>query len=48
MLEDMLGRGDVWVATLGEIAAHVKKLIEANEWSPRAVEVERAEQGGGA
>ena len=42
MLGEMLERGDVWVASLGEIAAHVQKLVEAGEWSPRVVEVERA------
>ena len=41
MLREMLERGDVWVATLGEIAAHVRKLVEAGDWSPRVVEVER-------
>jgi len=43
MLRDMLERGDVWVATLGEIAAHVQKLIETDEWKPRVVEVERTD-----
>ena len=42
MLRDMQERGDVWVAPLSEIAAHVKKLVEADEWKPRIVEVERA------
>ena len=41
MLEDMLKRGDVWVATLAEIAAHVRKLVDGGEWSPRVVDVER-------
>ena len=41
MLRDMQDRGDVWVAPLSEIAAHVRKLIEAGEWNPRVVEVER-------
>jgi peptidoglycan-N-acetylglucosamine deacetylase len=43
MLRDMLERGDVWVASLGEIAAHVQKLIETDEWEPRVVEVERTD-----
>ncbi len=34
MLREMLERGDVWVATLGEIAAHVKKLVEAGRLEP--------------
>jgi peptidoglycan/xylan/chitin deacetylase (PgdA/CDA1 family) len=42
MLRDMLERGDVWVASLGEIAAHTNKLIEKDEWKPRVVDVERA------
>jgi peptidoglycan/xylan/chitin deacetylase (PgdA/CDA1 family) len=47
MARDMLERGDVWVASLGEIAAHVKKLVEAGEWEPRTVEVERADASAG-
>jgi peptidoglycan/xylan/chitin deacetylase (PgdA/CDA1 family) len=41
MLRDMQERGDVWVAPLSEIAAHVKRLVETDEWKPRVVEVER-------
>lgn len=43
MLREMLERGDVWVATLGEIAAHVRKLVADGKWKPRAVEVERTD-----
>jgi peptidoglycan/xylan/chitin deacetylase (PgdA/CDA1 family) len=48
MLGEMLERGDVWVAPRGEIAAHVKKLIENDEWKPRVVEVERTTDKGGS
>jgi peptidoglycan-N-acetylglucosamine deacetylase len=44
MMRDMLERGDVWVASLGEIAGHVQKLIADGEWSPRVVEVERTNE----
>ncbi len=48
LLQDMLERGDVWLATLGEVAAHVRKLIAADEWKPRVVEVERTESAAAA
>jgi peptidoglycan/xylan/chitin deacetylase (PgdA/CDA1 family) len=41
MLRDMQERGDVWIAPLSEIAAHANKLVDAAEWNPRVVEVER-------
>ena len=31
----MLGRGGVWFATLGEIAAYVRRLIADGSWAPR-------------
>jgi peptidoglycan-N-acetylglucosamine deacetylase len=46
LLTTFLERGDVWVATLGEIAAHVRKLVDAGEWKPRVLEVERADPSG--
>jgi peptidoglycan/xylan/chitin deacetylase (PgdA/CDA1 family) len=45
LLDEMLERGDVWVAPLGEIAAHVQRLIAADEWAPRVVEVELSNPG---
>ena len=41
LLEEMLGRGDVWIAPLSEIAAHVRQMIDSNQWTPRTVEIER-------
>jgi peptidoglycan-N-acetylglucosamine deacetylase len=41
MLEEMLSRGDVWVAPLSQIAGHARRLIDSGEWKPRIVEVER-------
>jgi len=35
LIEDLLERGDVWVASLGEIAAHIRTLIDAGEYEPR-------------
>ncbi|NVK41036.1 MAG: polysaccharide deacetylase [Oceanospirillaceae bacterium] len=35
MLEEMLGRGDVWFATLEEIAAHVRQCIDRGDYRPR-------------
>lgn len=35
LIEDLLGRGDVWFATLGEIAGHIRALVEAGEYEPR-------------
>ena len=40
----MIGRGDVWVAPLAEIAAHVRHAIDSGEWTPRIVDVERVEE----
>lgn len=34
LIEHMQGKGDVWFATLAEIAAHVDGLVERREWSP--------------
>jgi peptidoglycan/xylan/chitin deacetylase (PgdA/CDA1 family) len=39
LVEDLLGRGDVWFATLGEIAAHIRALSEAGEYEPRVDQV---------
>jgi hypothetical protein len=44
MLEEMLSRGDVWIAPLSEIAGHVRRLIDSGEWKPRVVEVERTDR----
>ena len=41
VLEDILSRGDVWVAPLSEIAAHVRHAIDSKQWTPRVVDVER-------
>jgi peptidoglycan-N-acetylglucosamine deacetylase len=41
LLEEMLGRGDVWLAPLSQIAGYVRHLIDSNQWTPRVVEVER-------
>ncbi|MFN8201585.1 MAG: polysaccharide deacetylase [Solirubrobacteraceae bacterium] len=35
LIEDMLERGDVWIATLGEIAAHIRALTSSGEYEPR-------------
>ena len=35
MVEEMLDKGDVWFATLEEIAAHVKKLAAEGSYTPR-------------
>lgn len=43
LLDSILERGDVWVATLGQIAAHVQELIATWTWSPRVVDVELTE-----
>lgn len=42
LLDDILGRGDVWLAPLGEIAAHVRRAVADGTYEPRVVEVERA------
>ena len=39
LVEDLLARGDVWFATLGEIAAHIRALSEAGEYEPRVDQV---------
>jgi hypothetical protein len=39
LLERLLERGDVWVTSLGEIAAHVRQLERAGTWTPRRVQV---------
>ncbi|MFN8161740.1 MAG: polysaccharide deacetylase [Solirubrobacterales bacterium] len=48
MIETMQSRGDVWIATLGEIAGHVQSLLGTDGWSPQVVEVERTVESGGA
>jgi hypothetical protein len=35
MIEHMLNKGGVWFATMEEIAAHVRRCIEAGTWKPR-------------
>ena len=35
MVEDMQAKGGVWFATAGEIATHVRKLIDAGDYKPR-------------
>ncbi|HWF74265.1 MAG TPA: polysaccharide deacetylase family protein [Solirubrobacteraceae bacterium] len=35
ILEQLLSRGDVWVASLEEIAAHVVELERSGAWTPR-------------
>jgi hypothetical protein len=35
LIEYMHAKGQVWFATLEEIAAHVKRLIAADTWTPR-------------
>ncbi len=35
-LEDILNRGDVWFATLEEIAAHVKQLTDSGQYQPHS------------
>jgi peptidoglycan/xylan/chitin deacetylase (PgdA/CDA1 family) len=37
LLESLLERGDVWFATLDEIARHVRSCIEAGTYDPRVV-----------
>ncbi len=39
LVEHMLGKGGVWFAPLGEIAAHVRSLVAAGRWSPRVERV---------
>ena len=35
LIQYMHDKGQVWFATLDEIARHVQGLIESGEWSPR-------------
>ena len=35
LIRHMQEKGDVWFASMGEIAAHVNKVIESGEWKPR-------------
>ena len=37
MVETMQTRGDVWITSMEEIAAHVSGLIDRGEWAPRRV-----------
>ena len=39
MIEDMLGKGGVWFATLEEIANHVQKCHDDGSWQPRVDEL---------
>jgi len=39
MIQEMQGRGDVWIATMEEIAAHVRWLVARREWAPRRVKL---------
>ena len=39
MIESMQARGDVWIASMEEIADHVSGLIDRGEWVPRRVEL---------
>jgi peptidoglycan/xylan/chitin deacetylase (PgdA/CDA1 family) len=34
-IEDVLGRGDVWVSRLDEIAAHIRSITAAGDYQPR-------------
>jgi peptidoglycan/xylan/chitin deacetylase (PgdA/CDA1 family) len=36
LLQELLDAGDAWVATLEEIAVHVRGLADGGEWQPRA------------
>jgi peptidoglycan-N-acetylglucosamine deacetylase len=35
LIEHMMGRGDVWFASMREIAEHIQGLIDRGEWAPR-------------
>lgn len=35
LIDHMRGRGDVWFATMADIAAHIDGLIARDEWTPR-------------
>jgi peptidoglycan-N-acetylglucosamine deacetylase len=39
LLDELLSRGDVWLASMGEIAAHVRELERSGEWKPRREQV---------
>ena len=39
LLEALLDRGDVWIASLEEIARHVRSLEQAGAWTPRREQV---------
>jgi peptidoglycan/xylan/chitin deacetylase (PgdA/CDA1 family) len=38
-VERIRGLGDVWIASLGEIATHVRACIDDGRWSPRVLEL---------
>ncbi len=38
-LKDVVARGDVWFAPMEDIAAHVRQLTDAGDYSPRVVKV---------
>ena len=35
LMEHMQKKGEVWFATLGDVAAHVRRLVAEGRWSPR-------------
>ena len=39
LIEHMQAQGDVWFATLGEIADHVNALVDAGRWTPRVEKI---------
>jgi hypothetical protein len=39
LLDYMKGKGDVWFATMEEIAVHVKKCIDDGSYTPRVDEL---------
>lgn len=39
MIEDMLKRGDVWLAPMEDIARHVQSCIDNGSWKPRVHEI---------
>jgi peptidoglycan/xylan/chitin deacetylase (PgdA/CDA1 family) len=39
LIEHMQGKGGVWFATMAEIAAHIRELVDRGEWSPQVERV---------
>jgi hypothetical protein len=35
LLQHMLDKGNVWIASMEEIAAHVRSVTESGEYTPR-------------